>query len=119
MGKCYIQTLLKISLGSILSNETETTGRIKNWKDAVILSLLIIVTLLAIVIVTLLPFLIVLLTSTPFDLYVEPEYVSGILAASSITCGLWAFYSGVLIGEKSSAISRKFSTFLLLKKNTV
>ncbi len=88
----------------ILSKETKGQGRIKNWKDAVLLALAVIGFLVILAFVIGLPFIIVLLTSTPFDLYVEAEYVSGILTALSITFGLWAFSSSLFERGSSSTI---------------
>jgi Na+-transporting methylmalonyl-CoA/oxaloacetate decarboxylase gamma subunit len=48
------------------------------------------------------PFIIVFLYSIPLDLYIDPEYVSGILTASSIVFGIWALNVGLFKRETSS-----------------
>lgn len=70
--------------------------------------------------IILLPFIIVYLTSTPLDLHIEPEYVSGFLTASSILFGLWAVAAGGLRELKSVRFfQRIYYTHILIALNLV
>ena len=66
------------------------------------------------------PFLIIYLNSIPLDLYIEPEYISGILTASGILFGLWAVAGGTdetlfNSGESPTILKQfKFEKLLLI-----
>lgn len=62
--------------------------------------------ILFILAIVLWPFLFIFLASIPYDIVIEPEYISGLLAASSILFGLWSFATKPY--ETAGEVTRRF-----------
>lgn len=109
-------------------NEEKVTEKNKTskWKKTVtenLIGITVVTTgIVFILLIVGLPFFVVHLCSTPMDLSIEPEYISGILAASSILFGFWAVATGGfeewhLRGVPSTLLKRIYFGLILLTFN--